>query len=313
MLRNCEKMVLISSTPNEWPQPQQQQACKRYWTRGGTLRNVPVGGGCRKNKRVKRPPNNNHNNHSTMVTSSSCTSADVSVNSGGGGGGGLTNSSGSHIQDLINGASSNHHHNHPLFYGLPTNSDINFPFSRYDLHQNPPQINGLGLGFSSSGLVHNMNTMNIHNNSHPQNTKQIFQDLISSSNPTTTTTTTNTSSISSLLASSLHQIKGGNNNNNNNNHFQTLLPSYEDDLQMKSGMYNKGVKMEFQGQNRASTMDHHHWNNNNNNNSPHQTQMDQTLGSSSDPSSILWGNGAPNFSAWLDPSNNIGSSVPSLI
>lgn len=31
------------------------KACKRYWTRGGTLRNVPVGGGCRKNKRVKRP------------------------------------------------------------------------------------------------------------------------------------------------------------------------------------------------------------------------------------------------------------------
>ncbi|XP_064963170.1 dof zinc finger protein DOF1.4-like [Musa acuminata AAA Group] len=31
------------------------RACKRYWTRGGTLRNVPVGGGCRKNKRVKKP------------------------------------------------------------------------------------------------------------------------------------------------------------------------------------------------------------------------------------------------------------------
>ncbi|BAT73712.1 hypothetical protein VIGAN_01123000 [Vigna angularis var. angularis] len=31
------------------------KACKRYWTRGGTLRNVPVGGGCRKNKRIKRP------------------------------------------------------------------------------------------------------------------------------------------------------------------------------------------------------------------------------------------------------------------
>lgn len=30
------------------------KACKRYWTRGGTLRNVPVGGGCRKNKRVKK-------------------------------------------------------------------------------------------------------------------------------------------------------------------------------------------------------------------------------------------------------------------
>lgn len=27
--------------------------CRRYWTHGGTLRNVPVGGGCRKAKRVK--------------------------------------------------------------------------------------------------------------------------------------------------------------------------------------------------------------------------------------------------------------------
>ncbi|CAN6289874.1 unnamed protein product [Urochloa humidicola] len=27
------------------------KTCRRYWTRGGTLRNVPVGGGCRRNKR----------------------------------------------------------------------------------------------------------------------------------------------------------------------------------------------------------------------------------------------------------------------
>ncbi|CAD5191307.1 dof zinc finger protein DOF1.7-like [Musa acuminata AAA Group] len=27
------------------------KACRRYWTKGGALRNVPVGGGCRKNKR----------------------------------------------------------------------------------------------------------------------------------------------------------------------------------------------------------------------------------------------------------------------
>eukprot|EP00250_Pteridium_aquilinum_P006466 c16387_g1_i1 orf=1-540(-) len=27
--------------------------CRRYWTKGGSLRNVPVGGGCRKNKRLK--------------------------------------------------------------------------------------------------------------------------------------------------------------------------------------------------------------------------------------------------------------------
>ncbi|KAK4750772.1 hypothetical protein SAY87_004254 [Trapa incisa] len=28
--------------------------CRRYWTKGGVLRNVPVGGGCRKNKRSKQ-------------------------------------------------------------------------------------------------------------------------------------------------------------------------------------------------------------------------------------------------------------------
>ncbi|XP_008779546.2 dof zinc finger protein DOF5.1-like isoform X1 [Phoenix dactylifera] len=29
------------------------KTCRRYWTRGGALRNVPVGGGCRRNKRTK--------------------------------------------------------------------------------------------------------------------------------------------------------------------------------------------------------------------------------------------------------------------
>ncbi|KAF6155465.1 hypothetical protein GIB67_019991 [Kingdonia uniflora] len=28
------------------------KTCRRYWTKGGSLRNIPVGGGCRKNKRV---------------------------------------------------------------------------------------------------------------------------------------------------------------------------------------------------------------------------------------------------------------------
>ncbi|KAJ1263102.1 hypothetical protein BS78_09G159300 [Paspalum vaginatum] len=29
------------------------KACRRYWTKGGSLRNVPVGGGCRKNRRSR--------------------------------------------------------------------------------------------------------------------------------------------------------------------------------------------------------------------------------------------------------------------
>eukprot|EP00249_Psilotum_nudum_P020433 c27702_g1_i1 orf=1695-2771(+) len=40
------------------------KSCRRYWTKGGALRNVPVGGGCRKNKRAKErvsePPCSDH-------------------------------------------------------------------------------------------------------------------------------------------------------------------------------------------------------------------------------------------------------------
>ncbi|XP_073148079.1 dof zinc finger protein DOF5.6 [Henckelia pumila] len=39
------------------------KTCRRYWTKGGTLRNIPVGGGCRKNKKLvssKKPSNSNY-------------------------------------------------------------------------------------------------------------------------------------------------------------------------------------------------------------------------------------------------------------
>ncbi|KAJ6792786.1 Dof zinc finger protein DOF2.1 [Iris pallida] len=45
------------------------KTCRRYWTKGGSLRNVPVGGGCRKNKRPasKKPgPTADHHIHSIM-------------------------------------------------------------------------------------------------------------------------------------------------------------------------------------------------------------------------------------------------------
>ncbi|KGN49237.1 dof zinc finger protein DOF1.4 [Cucumis sativus] len=37
------------------------KTCRRYWTHGGTLRNVPVGGGCRKGKRLKQPSQSSNN------------------------------------------------------------------------------------------------------------------------------------------------------------------------------------------------------------------------------------------------------------
>ena len=93
------------------------KACKRYWTRGGTLRNVPVGGGCRKNKRLKRS--------TTTAT---------------------THSSSSPAPDSTSSSSTSCANN--IFYG----SDLNVPFSGYDHLQ--PQLNALGLGFSSTNMDH---------------------------------------------------------------------------------------------------------------------------------------------------------------
>ncbi|KAI8573744.1 hypothetical protein RHMOL_Rhmol01G0300100 [Rhododendron molle] len=43
------------------------KSCKRYWTQGGTLRNVPVGGGCRKTKRSS-PPSSKIGQDQPMIT-----------------------------------------------------------------------------------------------------------------------------------------------------------------------------------------------------------------------------------------------------
>lgn len=42
------------------------KTCRRYWTQGGTLRNVPVGGGCRKTKR--KPSASGDNSRSQLPT-----------------------------------------------------------------------------------------------------------------------------------------------------------------------------------------------------------------------------------------------------
>ncbi|XP_077242213.1 uncharacterized protein LOC143882634 [Tasmannia lanceolata] len=104
------------------------KACKRYWTRGGTLRNVPVGGGCRKNKRVKRPAAATDHSSSLPPPSSS-------------------------PQIDIYTPPNNISH---LLYGLPNTSDINLAFpsnadnvissAGYDLQ---PQMNSLWLSYPS--------------------------------------------------------------------------------------------------------------------------------------------------------------------
>ncbi|WMV21454.1 hypothetical protein MTR67_014839 [Solanum verrucosum] len=44
------------------------KTCRRYWTKGGTLRNIPVGGGCRKNKKVSSKKSSTNTNESTPLS-----------------------------------------------------------------------------------------------------------------------------------------------------------------------------------------------------------------------------------------------------
>ncbi|PON85605.1 Zinc finger, Dof-type [Trema orientale] len=65
------------------------KTCRRYWTRGGALRNVPVGGGCRRNKKNK----SNNSNNNSRSKSPAGNSADQNKQTAGGGGGGAGSSS----------------------------------------------------------------------------------------------------------------------------------------------------------------------------------------------------------------------------
>ncbi|XP_022943618.1 dof zinc finger protein DOF5.1-like [Cucurbita moschata] len=64
------------------------KTCRRYWTRGGALRNVPVGGGCRRNKRSKgrnskSPPVSSDRQQQTSGSANSSSSAIASNNNSG--------------------------------------------------------------------------------------------------------------------------------------------------------------------------------------------------------------------------------------
>ncbi|KAL5723325.1 hypothetical protein ACHQM5_006736 [Ranunculus cassubicifolius] len=54
------------------------KSCRRYWTKGGVLRNVPEGGGCRKNKRSK-PKSSSSDHHKEKKPKSSSSSDSSSL------------------------------------------------------------------------------------------------------------------------------------------------------------------------------------------------------------------------------------------
>ncbi|KAH0699721.1 hypothetical protein KY284_013936 [Solanum tuberosum] len=307
------------------------KACKRYWTRGGTLRNVPVGGGCRKNKRIKRPSVNSSSSTTTTSHDIITTSTPNIVNPSH-----HHQLHGVHHNNNIDHLSTTNSPNHlnPLFYGLTSErSDLNIPFSRlfnsrvsshgggvdegqvYSITDSIPGLmdRRMGLGFSnSSGGVVNMGHENNNNYGHGglYPIKQI-QDVhvMSTSNCTTSTTSllssypnmfgssSSTSTMASLIASSLQQQKFMSNINGNNFH-NLLTPNYEE-LQMSRGNNNTINNVHEGGGNGNTMLKEEKMDLSNH-------QIHEQIINSSDPS-LSW-NGA-----WLDPSNMGSNSVPSLI
>ncbi|PAN44272.1 hypothetical protein PAHAL_9G030900 [Panicum hallii] len=58
------------------------KTCRRYWTRGGALRNVPVGGGCRRNKRTKSSKSNSSSAASASATGGTSSSTSSTTTGG---------------------------------------------------------------------------------------------------------------------------------------------------------------------------------------------------------------------------------------
>lgn len=266
------------------------KACKRYWTRGGTLRNVPVGGGCRKNKRVKRPITTTTTLPvaATQSQGNHRTNQNLSPN---------PNLDHNHIPPSTTSNSTSNHHLNPMFYGLlPQNpsyprfdtrvSNVNENLvSGYDLIQT--HMNANGLGFSSPGTgVSPLGT------NHGHNSNISFSSYLNNSamyGGGSSSSSTSAPTMASLLTSSINQQQR-----------YMGFASYD------GGSMAKDLKMEES----QSRMD---WNNNNNNNNNNNSFHGENKNDQieADPNSLLWDTEGGGWA--LDPTSNIGSSISSLI
>ncbi|CAA0825277.1 Dof zinc finger protein DOF1.4 [Striga hermonthica] len=253
------------------------KACKRYWTRGGTLRNVPVGGGCRRNKRPKRPPPPDGPPSAAQPAASNPNKVNNS-------------------NDNNPSPPSDRPTHNPLIYGLRTGNNLldplNFPFSGLGstrvCDENPgfdfrPQANGFGLGFSS-GLV----------NGPPLGSSSSPPPPFSSTAGNGSMVFGSSAGFGSLFSSTIQQQRFGAHGNGSSG----LMPyNHENEVTGNS----KDVKVEG-GNGFGFGLGFGLGN---------PSPMDQLNGS--DPSSLLWA--TTNLGSWFDPSNSTmgSSSVSSLI
>lgn len=278
------------------------KACKRYWTRGGTLRNVPVGGGCRKNKRLKRPTYScsNNNNIDSSASPSSSTPSSVVANPNPPSQSQQQQQQQQHHSFDI--AATSNHINTMLYGGNSCHDVMNFPFStRFNSttrvsnpasgYDNLPQ-NGLGLGFSSGILMSAAGgEVNLNHHHHHHHDEGSYRNGFSTSNNNNyssifgSSSTSTTPVMASLLSSTLLQqkfmstgggIKGGGGGGGD-----------DDPFHHHQEMDSKEVKLGEGLQNRLDQ-----WNMNNlngNGGAVFQNQM-ENMGLSDNNASLYWNN-----------------------
>uniref|UniRef100_A0A7N0TJI2 Dof zinc finger protein n=1 Tax=Kalanchoe fedtschenkoi TaxID=63787 RepID=A0A7N0TJI2_KALFE len=266
------------------------KACKRYWTRGGTLRNVPVGGGCRKAKpRVRQPSNklppvghrssHSHNNGPDQTARSGLGQMEE-PNLG--------------LNGLPYG--KNNSTNTEIFNGFGasrfTNMDLGTRVANSSMGYS--QIQNLGLGFSTGEYMRNQS----NNSSYLSSYSTLFGSNFSSPS--------GISPSSSLMRSVLEpgdvyeNLKFVNEpppsvNKGNMGNFLSILPLEDMHIGGNGGGFGSGTKPEELGQTKLSQMGFL--------SSP--SSMDR-------PSLYNWDNGASNVNSWSDVPS-IGSSVTSLL
>lgn len=116
------------------------KTCRRYWTKGGALRNVPIGGGCRKNKSI------NASNSAAKTTTNKMKTVSSEFN------GRSTSGQGFDLEHVVPPQSQ-------ILWGSPQNSHIlSLLRSSQNQNPNPNHVKEEGNNFIGSHVSHMMSS-----------------------------------------------------------------------------------------------------------------------------------------------------------
>ncbi|KAM6548224.1 hypothetical protein CsatB_019900 [Cannabis sativa] len=199
------------------------KTCRRYWTKGGTLRNIPVGGGCRKNKKVSSSSSSsssknksNDNNLDVVLTNNNNGPTDLH----------LSSSSFTHDQlqycHLGSGPNSFFESPRPIdFMDTKFEALVGNSSGSYDFMGN--NIGDLGMAGMGLGIIGGGGGTHHHHHHHPHHHGMVLEPNFSNNGLCSppfgmSLDGTSTGTFMDTCQRIMLPYEGNNNNNNNNNH-----------------------------------------------------------------------------------------------